>query len=73
MPTPMVVGHNPAIERLALMLAGHGDAELLAAMERKLPTAALAVIDFDAKAWSSIKPGKGTLTAFVTPKGLAAS
>jgi phosphohistidine phosphatase len=41
-------------------------------MERKFPTAALAVIDFEAKAWSAIKPGKGTLAAFVTPKGLAA-
>jgi phosphohistidine phosphatase len=73
LPTLMVVAHNPAIERLALMLAGHGDADLLAAMQRKFPTAALAIIDFEAKAWSSIKPGKGTLSAFVTPKGLAAS
>ncbi len=72
-PTLMVVAHNPAIERLALMLAGNGDAELLAAMQRKFPTAALAIIDFEAKAWSSIKPGKGTLSAFITPKGLAAS
>src|SRR5262245_54086960 len=72
-PTLMVVGHNPAIERLALMLAGHGDAELLAALERKFPTAALAIIEFEANAWSSIKRGKGTLSAFVTPKGLAAS
>jgi len=72
-PTLMVVGHNPAMERLALMLAGHGEAELRAAMERKFPTAALAVIDFDATAWSSVKQGLGTLSAFVTPKGLAAS
>jgi phosphohistidine phosphatase len=71
--TLMLVGHNPAIERLALLLAGKGETEALAAMERKFPTAALAVIDFQAKAWSSIKPAKGTLMAFVTPKGLAAS
>jgi phosphohistidine phosphatase len=72
-PTLMVVGHNPAMERLAMMLAGHGDADLRAAMERKFPTAALAVIEFEAKAWAAIKPGKGTLVAFLTPKGLAAS
>lgn len=71
--TLMLVGHNPAIERLAALLAGAGDAALMAAMQRKFPTAALAVIDFADKAWSAVKPGKGTLTAFVTPKGLAAA
>ena len=71
--TLMLVGHNPAIERLAALLAGAGDDALMAAMQRKFPTAALAVIDFAAKAWSAVKPGKGTLTAFVTPKGLAAA
>jgi phosphohistidine phosphatase len=69
--TLMLVGHNPTVQRLALLLAGAGDSELMTAMERKFPTAALAVIDFEAKAWSAIKPGKGTLSAFVTPKGLA--
>jgi phosphohistidine phosphatase len=69
--TMMLVGHNPALQQLASMLAGTGEPELMAAMERKFPTAALAVIDFEAKAWSAIKAGKGTLAAFVTPKGLA--
>ena len=49
--TLMLVGHNPAIERLAALLAGAGDAALMAAMQRKFPTAALAVIDFADKAW----------------------
>jgi phosphohistidine phosphatase len=70
--TLMLVGHNPAIERLAALLAGTGDTALMAAMTRKFPTAALAVLDFETRAWSAVKPGKGTLTAFVTPKGLAA-
>jgi phosphohistidine phosphatase len=69
--TLMLVGHNPAVQQLASMLAGTGEPELMAAMEGKFPTAALAVIDFEAEAWSAIKAGKGTLAAFVTPKGLA--
>ena len=59
MPTPMVVGHNPAIERLALMLAVGMAMPSCSPPWSASSTAALAVIDFDAKAWSSIKPGKG--------------
>jgi phosphohistidine phosphatase len=71
--TLMLVGHNPALQQLASMLAGAGEPELLALMERKFPTAALAVIDFEATSWNAIRQGKGTLAAFVTPKGLAAA
>jgi hypothetical protein len=32
-----------------------------------MPTAALAVIDFEVDAWSKIAPGEGRLADFVTP------
>ncbi|MGE0210236.1 MAG: histidine phosphatase family protein [Parvibaculaceae bacterium] len=68
----MLIGHNPAIENLAATLIGGGDKALRADLERKYPTAALAVIDFKGRSWSRLKAGSGTLTAFVKPRALAA-
>ncbi len=64
----LLVGHNPGMAELALMLAGEGEA--LARLHEKFPTAALAVIDFDAGQWSEIEPGRGRLVQFVTPRRL---
>ena len=64
----LLVGHNPGLERLALLLAGQGDyrAELAA----KFPTATLAQIDFDVATWSGLEPGSGRLVRFVRPRDL---
>ena len=67
----LMVGHNPGLEDLAGRLAGTGDVFASTAMQEKFPTAALAVLDFDAPRWADIGPGKGELRAFVTPKLLA--
>jgi phosphohistidine phosphatase len=67
----LMVGHNPGLEDLAGRLAGTGDVFASTAMQEKFPTAALAVLDFDAPRWADIGPGKGALRAFVTPKLLA--
>jgi phosphohistidine phosphatase len=64
----MLVGHNPAIEELALSLAGSGDE--LPAMRKKYPTAALATLAFDGR-WRDLEPGSAELTDFVKPKQLA--
>ena len=61
----ILVGHNPGISELAHVLAGSGDG--LDRLLRGMPTAALAVIDFDVDAWSKITPGQGHLADFVTP------
>ncbi|MDZ4840840.1 MAG: histidine phosphatase family protein [Hyphomicrobium aestuarii] len=67
----MLIGHNPGFEELARMLAGGGNAVALAALDKKFPTAGLAVITFDCDAWADVGPGKGLLCAFVTPRSLA--
>ena len=67
----MLVGHNPAIENLAVTLIGGGDRALRASLERKCPTAGLAIIDFKTRSWPRLKPGSGTLSYFVKPKTLA--
>jgi phosphohistidine phosphatase len=63
----LLVGHNPAVQELALTLAGGGPRR--AAMERKYPTAGLATLRFDAT-WSELGVGTAVLVDFVTPKGL---
>jgi phosphohistidine phosphatase len=66
----MLVGHNPGLEELALLLVGSGAANDRARMAEKFPTAALAVISFNADSWGLIAPGAGRLEHFLTPKQL---
>lgn len=66
----MLVGHNPGLHDLAVMLAGDGEAAGLRAMAQKFPTAGLAVITFEASQWSQVAARTGTLISFVTPRGL---
>ena len=61
----MLIGHNPAMQDLALTLAGGGAEQV----ERKFPTGALATLSF-AGEWSELAPGGAELVAFVRPKQL---
>jgi phosphohistidine phosphatase len=80
--TLLLIGHNPAIEDLALMLAAPGpdpgagpgatDPGDLERMRAKFPTAAIAVLE-PAGAWPELAPGRARLTAFVTPRDLPMS
>lgn len=68
--TLMLVGHNPAMEDAAMVLAPSGDEEALNRLRDKYPTCGLAVIAFDAPRWSETGPGGGRLAAFHTPKSV---
>jgi phosphohistidine phosphatase len=81
--TLLLIGHNPAIEDLALMLAAPSpdpgaagrDATTpgdLDRMRAKFPTAAIAVLE-PAGTWHELAPGQARLTAFVTPRDLPMS
>ncbi len=63
----LLVGHNPAIERLALDLAS-GGADL-AELARKYPTGALAVLAFD-RPWGELDAYGARLAGFVKPRDL---
>jgi len=67
--TVLVVGHNPGMAELTLLLSGAGDRRALAAVQRKYPTAALSVVRLDG-GWADVAPFKGRLERFVTPKSL---
>lgn len=70
--TLLVIGHNPGLGDLALRLVGEGPKELRNDLREKFPTAALAVLEFDAVGWEDIAAGAGRLLRFVRPRQLAA-
>jgi phosphohistidine phosphatase len=64
----MVVGHNPGMHELALMLTGSGDAASRKALADNLPTSGLAVFDFATEDWNDVAFRRGKLVLFVSPK-----
>lgn len=66
----MIVGHNPSMERLALRLAQTGDGKLKTRIERKYPTAALALIGFEASDWAQLPETGGSLERFIRPRDI---
>jgi phosphohistidine phosphatase len=68
--TLMVVGHNPGMHELALMLIASGDIETRERLREKLPTSGLVIIDFAFDDWSRLHPLSGRLERFVSPKSL---
>ncbi len=67
-PSVMLIGHNPSLQELALMLAGRGaDLDRLSA---KFPTGALAVLAVPGESWEALDEGVAELTAYVVPRDL---
>jgi phosphohistidine phosphatase len=64
----MVVGHNPGMHELALMLTGSGDAAGRQAISDNLPTSGLLILDFDTDDWNEVAFRRGKLVLFVSPK-----
>jgi phosphohistidine phosphatase len=64
----LVVGHNPGMHELALMLTGSGEAAAKKAIEDNLPTAGLAILDFAIDDWSEVAFRGGKLVRFTSPR-----
>lgn len=64
----LLVGHNPGMHEIALMLTGSGDPAGAKAIAHNLPTAGLAIFDFDVKDWGDVAYRRGKLVLFVSPK-----
>jgi phosphohistidine phosphatase len=64
----MLVGHNPGMHELALMLAGSGEKAAKKALEDNLPTSGFAVLDFEIDDWTDVAFRRGRLVQFVSPK-----
>ena len=68
----LILGHNPGLHAVALMLIASGDIEARERLREKLPSCGLVVIDFAFDDWGKLHPQSGRLERFVTPKSLAA-
>lgn len=67
----LVIGHNPGLQELAVMLSAGGEAAERARIGQEFPTAALARFAIDAERWRDLGPKSARLVAFVCPRDLA--
>lgn len=67
---PLLVGHNPGLQRLVVELTKDDRQGLRNRIAEKFPTGALAVLDLPADAWSDITPGSGEIVELIFPKEL---
>lgn len=68
--TLLIIGHNPGLHELAVMLIASGDVEARERLREKLPTSGLVIIDFAFDNWAKLHPQCGRLERFITPKSL---
>lgn len=67
----LLVGHNPGLEDLVLLLVPDSDEQPLRdVVETKFPTASTAQMRFDVDTWGDIAAGGGSLALFVRPRDL---
>jgi phosphohistidine phosphatase len=64
----MVIGHNPGVEQLALLLARDGPR--VGDLETKFPTGALATLSFSGPGWPALDRDTAELIEFVRPRDL---
>jgi phosphohistidine phosphatase len=69
----MLVGHDPGMHRLAVRLAGSGDAKLRERIVAKFPTAGLARFRFGVASWAGFTGTPGELLGFWRPRDLGAA
>jgi phosphohistidine phosphatase len=64
----MMIGHNPGVQDLAVLLAREGP--LRSQLEAKFPTAGLAWLAFGRGGWKGLERDGGKLADFVVPRQL---
>lgn len=71
--TVLLVGHNPGIEELVLLLSTDAGEEEIATRDsvgEKYPTASFAELTFETDRWAEVNEGGGHLVRFVRPRDL---
>jgi phosphohistidine phosphatase len=66
----LLVGHNPGLEQLVLMLVPDRREGARGEVEVKYPTASLAEMTFAVDRWEDVDRGGGDLVRFVRPRDL---
>ena len=67
---PLLVGHNPGLERLLLILTRDDEHGLRQRIAHKFPTGALAVVELPAKGWDKVELASGRIAELILPKEL---
>lgn len=68
--TALLVGHNPGLEDLVLLLVPDAVTDLRDVVEEKYPTASVAELTFPVDRWAEVAEGGATLARFVRPRDL---
>ena len=63
----LLVGHNPALQELTLLLTDNGD-PLRTAVEQKFPTAGLALLEAPVDRWKALRTGVAIMKAMIKPR-----
>jgi len=66
----LIVGHNPGLEELVLLLVPDSAGALRGSVQEKFPTASLAELRFDVADWGKVTPGRAELARFIRPRDL---
>ena len=67
---PLLVGHNPGLERLLATLARDDARGLRDRIEGKYPTGALAIVELPVERWIDVQPQCGEIVELILPKEL---
>lgn len=66
----LMIGHNPGLQDLALMLIKPPATPEVARLSEKFPTCGLACLTFPTQTWAGVSQKSGRLESFVVPKDL---
>jgi phosphohistidine phosphatase len=64
----MLIGHNPSLQQLALLLASRGAD--LPKLKEKFPTGVLATLAVNSESWAAMRPGDAALLDYAVPREL---
>jgi phosphohistidine phosphatase len=67
----LMLGHNPGLHELAVLLVATGDIDTRERLRENFPTSGVAIIDFALDGWAKLHPRSGRLERFVSPKLIA--
>jgi len=68
--TCLLIAHNPDLQQLALSLADDQQSKGRRSLQKKFPTAGLAVLSFHGD-WSELDAGRARLADFIRPRDIA--
>jgi len=67
---PLIVGHNPGLERLLIGLTHNDSRGFRARVAEGYPTAAFAIVELPTDEWAQAEPGSGQLVELIFPRDL---